>query len=168
MATALPDSGLHHAVLAPAVRYPLARPRGLHKLLLLCWGLAIAVDGYWLAVAPAGDWRPWLGLLAAVVAGALAWRAGPMAQAGVLVWDGALWWWERAPASVAGRVAVRLDVQSGLLLRFVADSGAACWFWLDRRSHPAHWLALRRAAYAAPAHDAASSSPADRNRTVIS
>lgn len=167
MAAALPDSTLHHAAQAPAVRYPLAQPRGLHKLLLLCWGLAVVVDGYWLAVAPAGDWRPWLGLLATAVAGALAWRAGPMVQAGVLVWDGAFWWWERAQEAVAGRVAVRLDVQSGLLLRFVADSGAPCWFWLGRHGNPAHWMALRRAVYAAPAHDGASS-PADGNRTVVS
>lgn len=165
MATALSDSGVNPLVLPPAVSYPLAAPRGLRRLLILVWLLVLAVDGYWLLVAPTGDWRPWTGLLVSVVAGGWAWRAGPLVQSGMLVWDGASWWWEQTRGSAPGRIVVRLDVQSGLLLRFVADSGPSRWFWLNRHGSPGHWLALRRATHAVSANPAASAL-ASRNRAV--
>lgn len=155
MATALSDSAVNPLVLAPAVQYPLAPPRLLHRLTMLVWVLVFAVDGYWLAVAPAGDWRPLTGVLVSVLAAGLAWRAGPLVQSGVLIWDGAFWWWEHFSRTVAGRIVVRLDVQSGLLLRFHADYGPSQWFWLDRHSNPGQWLALRRAAYGVPVFSAA-------------
>ena len=148
MASALSDSGVNPLILPPAVEYPLARARGLRRLLAAIWLWIIAVDAYWLGVAPAGDWRPWAALIVSLSAGGLAWRSRPLTQAGVLAWDGARWWWERPSSPMAGRVAVRLDTQSGLLLRFIADTGAAYWFWLDRDADPARWLALRRAAHA--------------------
>ena len=150
MASAQSDSGVNPLILPPAVAYPLAPARALRRLLALVWLWIVAVDAYWLGVAPAGDWRPWATLLVSLVVGALAWHSRPLTQSGVLAWDGARWWWERPSSSVPGRVAVRLDTQSGLLLHFLADTGATCWFWLDRSGNPARWLALRRAAHAAP------------------
>lgn len=149
MVTALPDSGTHSLVSPPAVDYPLARSRMLRLLVWWFWALAVAIDGYWLFVAPAGDWRPWAGATVTVCAGWLAWRSGPLTQSGVLAWDGAAWFWEHAGVQLQGRVGVRLDLQSGLLVRFFADAGSAHWFWLDRASRPGHWLALRRAVHGA-------------------
>jgi hypothetical protein len=131
------------------VEYPLVPSRLLRQLLVLLWGLVLAVDAYWLAVAPPGDWRPWVGVLLSVLAGGLAWRAGPLVQPGVLSWDGTVWWWERDSVPATGHIVVRLDLQSALLLRFVPDSGIRHWLWLEQSSRPGHWLALRRAAHAA-------------------
>ena len=167
MATTLSDSGINPLALPPAVAYPLAAPQGLRRLSVLVWSLVVVVDGYWLAVAPTGDWRPWLGLLVSVGVGGLAWRAGPLVQSGRLVWDGAFWCWEQSSGSVGGRVVVRLDVQSGLLLWFIAESGPNRWFWLSRHSSPANWLALRRAAHAVSAPPF-STGLASRNRAVNS
>jgi hypothetical protein len=161
MANDLSDSGTHPLVLAPAVDYPLAPARLLRGFLLLLWGLVVAVDVYWLFVAPAGDWRPWVGLLVSVGAAALAWRCGPLTHTGTVAWDGGQWWWTQAAEPVPGQLAVRLDIQSGLLLRFVAESGAARWLWLDQATSPAQWLALRRAVFAVPGgHKVPASLPA--------
>lgn len=165
MATALSDSGVNPLVLPPAVAYPLAPPRSLRLFLLAVWGVAMVIHVYWLVVSPAGDWRPWAGGLAAAVAAGLAWRAGPLAQSGVLVWDGSAWCWEQAARSVAGRIVVRLDAQSVVLLRFVSDAGSNQWFWLDRNCSPGHWLALRRAVHG-PVGSPVAAARAGRNRAV--
>ena len=74
--------------------------RGLRRLLTAVWIWIVAVGVYWLGVAPAGDWRPWAALLVSLFVGALAWRSGPLTRSGVLVWDGARWWWERPSSPV--------------------------------------------------------------------
>lgn len=149
MATALSNTGTNPLVCPPAVDYPLSEPRMLLRLLGLVWALALAIDVFWLFAAPADDWRPWAGLLVTFCAGAVAWRCGPLTQAGVLVWDGAAWFWERPALRLQGQPGVRLDVQSGMLVHFLSDTGATCWMWLDQTSRPDAWLALRRAAHAA-------------------
>lgn len=148
MASALSDSGVNPLILPPAVAYPAAPARGLRLLLGAIWLWIVAVHAYWIGVAPAGDWRPWAALPVTLLASALAWRSRPLTQSGVLVWDGARWWWERPSSPVSGMVAVRLDTQSGLLLRFTADAGPSYWFWLRRADSPGRWLALRRAVHA--------------------
>lgn len=145
MATAQSDSGSHALASPPAIDYPLARSRLLIALAGFVWTLAVVIDGYWLLVAPAGDWRPWAGAMVTACVAWLSWRSGPLTQSGVLIWDGAAWFWAHSAVRLAGRVAVRLDMQSGLLLRFVVDGGSSRWFWLEQASRPGDWLALRRA-----------------------
>jgi len=155
MATALSVTGTNPLVCPPAVDYPLSRPWMLLGTAGFVWGLVLAVHAYWLVAAAAHDWRPWVGLLIAAGAGVLAWRCRPLTQSGALVWDGAAWFWVRPAIQIQGRLGVRLDVQSGMLVQFQGESGAAHWFWLDRASRPSHWLALRRAAHAAVSRPAA-------------
>ena len=119
----------------------------LRVLVRFAWSLVAAIDGYWLVVAPAGDWRPWAATVATACAAWLAWRKGPMTQSGMLAWDGTAWCWDGAGSLLRGHLQVRLDLQSVLLVRFFADSGSAHWLWLDHASRPGQWLALRRAVH---------------------
>ncbi len=146
--TELSEPGAQPLAAPPAVEYPLSQPRLLRVLARFAWALVVVIDGYWLVVAPAGDWRPWAGTVVTACAGWLAWRVGPMTQSGMLAWDGAAWYWEYSGSRLPGQPLVHLDLQSGLLLRFSSDAGpAAHWLWLDRASRPGHWLALRRAVH---------------------
>lgn len=133
---------------APAVVYPLSSPVLLHAVLLLVLCLAMCVDLAWVALASAGDWRPWIGLLATAGIAAWCWWKGPLTEAGRLSWDGADWRWESVHAPISGAVHVRLDTQSALLVRFVTETADSRWLWLARATDPAHWLALRRAVHA--------------------
>lgn len=150
MGSDLPDSACNPLVQAPAVRYPLSSPIFLHRVGVLVICLALCVDLAWLAMATAGDWRPWAGLLVtAAAAGYGRWHR-PLTQSGHLAWDGVAWWWEGSAGPHPGAVHLRLDIQSGLLVRFVVDSGASRWLWLAQSSEPGHWFALRRAIVAEP------------------
>lgn len=133
----------------PAVDYPLGKSVLLSGAWWFTWICAMAIDLYWFwSVGPA-DWRPWLGLLLTVTAALLASRWRPLTQAGTLSWDGTEWWWQQPRDRLQGDLAVRLDTQSGLLVRFVSHAGATHWFWLERASRPEHWLGIRRALIAA-------------------
>lgn len=143
MGPELPGSGAHAH--APAVSYPLSRPVFLHAVLVAVLVAAGCIDLGWLARAPAGDWRPWVGL-AATAAVALCWHVGgALTASGHLCWDGQSWRWETATEAQDGLVRLQFDGQSRLLVLFVAASGARRWLWLSRSSDPARWLALRRA-----------------------
>ena len=148
MDSELSDSGPNPLAQAPAVIYPLSSPIALYGVLTLLLCLALSVDLAWLALARPGDWRPWAGVSATVLAAGCAWWKRPLTQAGRLAWDGVAWWWERDVAPLRGSIDLRLDTQSGLLIRFVADTGACRWFWLAQSSEPGLWLALRRAVHA--------------------
>lgn len=148
MGSELSDSVSSPLGTAPAVVYPLSRPVFLHAMLLLVLCLAMGVDLAWAALASAGDWRPWVGLLATAAIAAGCWWKGPLTEAGRLSWDGADWRWESVDAPIGGTIHVRLDAQSGLLVRFVTAAGASRWLWLARAADPSQWLALRRAVFA--------------------
>lgn len=144
----LPDTGFNPQAHAPAVTYPLSRPRLLLGLLVLVLCLALCVDLAWLALGSVADWRPWVGLLAtAGVAAWCVWQA-PLTVSGSLCWDGHDWWWENAAGPQHGSIQARLDTQSGLLVRMALDAGASHWLWLSQASEPGRWLALRRAIHA--------------------
>ena len=50
-----------------------------------------------------------------------------------------------AGRSIAGRLAVHVDLQFFMLLSLRTDAGIVSWFWLDRPALRASWDALRRA-----------------------
>lgn len=90
---------------------------------------------------------------------------------GVVRWDGADWWLEQADRCAAGstarpgRIAVRLDLQRWLLLRWQAtDGGAAHWLWADSAADPAHWHVLRCALYSKVPGQAKASETASQPR----
>ena len=91
-------------------------------------------------------WRAAAAAAFVLAAGLLAvfdWRRG---AGGTLAWDGATWRWASAGRSASGRVAVRLDLQHSLLIRFDAPP-VRQWLWLERKLQPGSWDDLRRAVY---------------------
>jgi len=145
MGSELPDSASNPLVQAPAVRYPLSAPIFLYRALVLMLCLALCMDLAWLAMATPGDWRPWVGLLVTAGAAGYARWHFPLTQSGQLGWDGVAWWWEGSGDPQRGVVHLRMDIQSGLLVRFVVETGVSRWLWLAQSSEPGQWLAVRRA-----------------------
>jgi hypothetical protein len=138
----------------PSVDYPLAHPGFLSGMLWVIWLAVISIDLGWLLSANAADWRPWFGLVVTAVCGLFAFLRRPLTRSGSVTWDASEWWWDCQGRRLSGRIAVRLDIQSALLIRFVSGDGAGHWLWLDRKSLPARWLSLRRAVQAAGARHA--------------
>lgn len=143
---------------APTVEYPLGRSPFENRLLYALWSSVACVYALWFFYAGAADWRPWLGLAFALAAVLLARSAGQARTAGRLVWDGRSWNWISAGASTLGKVAMQLDLQRVMLLRFETDAGTGRWFWLDQSAAPARWQALRRAIHAKTPGDSSADS----------
>jgi toxin CptA len=152
---------------APAVSFPVGPSRAARLLLSMLW-LAGALG----AVCFVGDLdvRAFLLLGSVLLAGGLAWRFGGHRQVGLLRFDGQYWSWSwsgQGALQVAARVQVGLDLQVLMLLRLVEAGRSQRWLWLERRTDPSRWTALRRAVYSrapTPAaddapHDASSSGP---------
>lgn len=136
---------------APTVDYPLGEARVLRNLILAVWLLVLLVDLAWLYQVQGEGWRVWLGLGSTLVIGLLARRDWPGAGRGSLRWDGANWCWQGEGQGRIGRLAVPLDLQSALLVRWSPVAGGRpAWFWLDCAADPSGWLDLRRALFAAP------------------
>lgn len=131
---------------APSVSYPVGRSAFALRLAaaLALLGLGAVAAWTWQAATP--GWRQAVGLAAVILAGAAAWRAWLASPRGVLRWTGGEWAWDEGGQVVTGAVALALDLQSHLLLRW-DGAGAARWFWLERSAAPADWDALRRAVY---------------------
>lgn len=117
----------------------------------------LVVNAAWLAYGLSDSERPIVQavcvLLAWAVCAALAWRWWRALPRGELAWEGGQWTF--APAGPAeamplqGPPAVRLDLQSAMLLHARGVRGPALWLWLRRApgSGGAAWPAIRRALY---------------------
>ncbi|WP_298923661.1 hypothetical protein [uncultured Ramlibacter sp.] len=141
---------------APSVTYPVGRSSLPGVLLAVLWllGAAAAAAWAWQTAPSAGAQL----LVAAVLAlaGACALRMWRRLPEGELAWDGRGWFWP-ALAAEAGVLAVSLDLQRALLLRWQGRGegrGAAQWLWLDRAACPERWGDLRRAVYSRATPDA--------------
>ena len=133
---------------APTVVYPVGRSR-FHAITLLAVGaVAACVQTWWMWRVDAVDWRQGLGLFAAALAAAAAFRGWLLSPAGNLRWDGQHWSWNTRETSINGVVAPRLDFQQVLLLQFFGPAGRTHWFWLEQGADPDNWRALRRAVHA--------------------
>ena len=140
---------------APPVSYAVERSLWVLGMLMGCWVLAALVTVGWWQLAAPGHVGPWLGTAALVLSGGGAvwgWQRSPT---GVLQWDGQDWHWQSAgyqsPTTVDAPEPV-LDLQNLLLVRMHNRAGAPWWVWAHAASDPVHWLDLRRALYARPAH----------------
>lgn len=148
---------------APAVAVT-ACPGLARTVLRLLSGLAVGVTALWALQRGDGLAATITSLVVAGVA-CLLWR-DRRASARNLKWDG-VDWWLAAPVDAAeprvGKVAVALDLDRWLLLRFRADGlevpapgPRTRWLALRRREHPAEWHALRCALYSPAASSGAS------------
>jgi hypothetical protein len=104
----------------------------------VCW--QIGAQG-WRAATLAGSV-----MLAALACGVLLGRQRP----GELRFDGKEWRMTGAANFRAARLTAALDFQSLMLVRLGSPDQRSRWQWLERRSAPERWLALRRAVYSRP------------------
>ena len=148
---------------APAVAVT-ACPGLARAVLRLLSGLAVGVTALWALQRGDGLAATITSLVVAGVA-CLLWR-DRRASVQYLKWDG-VDWWLAAPVDAAeprvGKVAVALDLDRWLLLRFRADGlevpapgPRTRWLALRRHEHPAEWHALRCALYSPAASSGAS------------
>ena len=139
---------------APSVAYPLGRSRFLGALLLLAWALAALLTGVWWLNAAAQDQRPWLGLIALLLAGIIMLRGWWRSPVGQLSWSGEYWSWESSVyqgGSIVGTPQVVLDFQGAVLVQLKNRARLSWCLWAERAAAPSRWLDLRRALYARPA-----------------
>jgi hypothetical protein len=123
----------------------------LHALALLgLWLAGLAVCGVWLfvgqqtSVMEAGAWV----VIALAASGFAAVRDWTTSLSGTLLWNGKSWAWARAgQTGVNGDVAVCMDLQRMMLLKFTGESGRVIWLWVRPAVQGAQWLALRRALF---------------------
>ncbi|RZI77875.1 MAG: hypothetical protein EOP80_03150 [Variovorax sp.] len=140
---------------APSVSFPVGRSRSAGRILLALW-----VTGACCAVISACllngvGWRTAVLLASTLLAAALAGRAFWRQPTGRLHFDGQNWSLTGTYPAPAARLVPALDLQSLLLVRLVMANRRSRWLWLERRSDPPRWLALRRAVYSrAPSADA--------------
>jgi hypothetical protein len=127
---------------APPVEFELPERRGIGTVSRVVAALAFAsLIGWWLGAPPDMDesLRPMLGMAAAasLLPALLCSRLDPTAR---LRYDGQAWWLSGAAdeeeSARPGQIQVIFDLQSAMLLRFVAASGG--------RSTRTRWLAVRR------------------------
>ena len=151
---------------APAVAVT-ACPGLARAVLRLLSGLAVGVTALWALQRGDGLAATITSLVVAGVA-CLLWR-DRRASAQCLKWDGVDWWLAEpvdAAEPRAGKVAVALDLDRWLLLRFRADrlevpapGPRTRWLALQRHEHPAEGHALRCALYSPAASSSASEGP---------
>lgn len=71
---------------------------------------------------------------------------------GELDFDGGNWYFEDHVDHIdqVGTVSIRLDLQSGMLLRFESEFKCVSWLWVEQRIAHSLWQDLRRAVYSRP------------------
>lgn len=135
---------------APAVSYPVRSSRVQLYVTVGLWLAGLCVWLLWLRGVDVAGWRQVLTLAVLMVTGVaaiLTWRQTPV---GHLRWDLSTWVWTDTDSIAAGTLAVHLDFQTVLLVKYVGDGDSPRWLWLERQADPAQWLPLRRALYASP------------------
>jgi len=126
---------------ASAVRVTVSPPTLVRGGVALLAALAAASGTAWTA-GHAGLAPAW-GLLAMAPGAVLGWALGPRGHT-ELAWDGQHWHCDGRP----GAMAVHLDLQRLLLLRWKPAAGAARWLVADAAAAGASWHALRVALFA--------------------
>jgi hypothetical protein len=139
---------------APAVSYPVGRSRFQGWLLSVVALIGLVSAAVWFTQADALGWRQWLMLSVAISVAFGAWWQWQHAETGQLAWDGVVWTWTAAQASLPVQLTLIADVQRAMLLLLnSAHSDSRRWIWVDRDASSTRWLALRRAVQQHPRFD---------------
>jgi hypothetical protein len=115
------------------------------------WGCATLGTAAAANIAAWIEPSPWVVLPAAVTGALMALTVVRVRRAtGALAWDGQAWQWEPAGAeALPGAVAVAIDLDRWMLLRFTPERGARRWLPLARAAHAPSWSPLRAALFSA-------------------
>jgi hypothetical protein len=132
---------------APSVSYPVGRSPFSALLRSALWLAGAGAIAAWIATGQVDATRVSAAAIALAACGCWAGWSWWREPAGTLAWDGARWTFSTPAREDEGSVRPALDLQSVLLVRW--DAPQPGWFWLDRRSSPRHWDALRRAVHSA-------------------
>ena len=116
------------------------------------WFSGALVTLRWLSATPPSAWSALAAVSCLAGAGAFAFIGWKNSPAGLLRWDGQLWYWEdggpvRPPSR---RLLVVADFQRVLLVRLEDAAGHQRWLWAECGAAAERWTALRRAIYSAP------------------
>lgn len=137
---------------APAVRYPVGRSRFLMLASGASWAAGAGLCGWWLTLEGYPAWRTPMAIGVIVVTAWLGLHTLHHLKAGLLRWDGEVWHWSEVDGSGTevplAQVGVEMDLQSRMALRIAMQDGISSWIWVEARSLPLDWLALRRALFA--------------------
>lgn len=140
---------------APAVHYPVGRSHFQCCLYMLAGGLGFLLIGGWHLTGDIESRAAWsfAGFSVVLVANALfRWHS---TVPGELVWTGQVWQYSRSSNKAVSQplglheVRVVWDLQTTLLIRVLGHGGETVWLWSEKSQLPAHWLAHRRALFAA-------------------
>jgi len=135
---------------APAVSYSVRRSRIHLYVITGLWLTGLFVCLLWLYGAHVTGWRQSLTFTVLVLAGTAALRTWWFTPTGELRWDLTTWIWADADSVVSGTLAVHLDFQKLLLLKYSGDGVEPRWLLLERLTNRVQWMPLRRAVYAYP------------------
>jgi toxin CptA len=133
---------------APAVSYPVGRCRLAAGLLAGAWLAGAAACAAWAWQVPAPAWQ--MAVAAGMLLATGAWGVGAILAMpqGALSWTGAAWRWQAAGEEPqSGTVTRAMDLQRWMLVHWRTPAGRSAWLWLEQRSSPHAWSALRRAVY---------------------
>jgi hypothetical protein len=135
---------------APAVSYPVRRSRAHLYVIAGLWMTGLCVWLFWLYGVDVTGWRQGFTFTVLVMTGAAALRTWWRMPTGELRWDLSNWIWVDANSVISGTLAVHLDFQKFLLLKYSGAGVEPRWLLLERRTSPVQWMPLRRAVYAHP------------------
>ena len=132
---------------APAVHWQVPRMQ-VQALVLLAAALAGAgVHVLWWLQSGQTDARPHVWGFAVLLGSAAASLAGwAFTAPGRLDWNGNTWTWSTdGQAPCTGDLAIALDVQRLMVLRFDGAAQGVRWLWVGHAGSDAPWRAFRRA-----------------------
>ena len=137
---------------APSVVYPVSPSYLLLSGLSFVWLMGLAAVLLWWHTVGRFDWRIAIGIAMSLMAGSATWYHQKGKAAGQLVWDGHRWAWQGVGNAAELRkseqpLAVILDLQHRMVVRFDSLAGPSQWSYVERSSMPERWMDLRRAVY---------------------
>ncbi len=135
---------------APAVSYPVRRSRAHLYVIAGLWLTGLCVWLCWLHGVDVTGWRQGFTFTLLVLAGAAVLRTWWRMPTGELRWDLSAWIRVDANWVISGALAVYLDFQRFLLLKYSGAGGEPRWLLRELRTSPGQWMPLRRAFYAHP------------------
>jgi toxin CptA len=133
---------------APPVTYPLGKARVAILWTVVVWASGLMAVVLWLTQSDIAPWRQSLSQGLLIVCGLAAGYCCLKMPTGQLAWTGQQWFWTSSRGQTEGKLAVCLDFQNVLLVRFRPLPGRAMWLWVERGRRPERWLELRRAVHA--------------------